>query len=190
MPRSVDPAVPTGTMATLTQPTIVVDDELTVRPFHFGDVDRVIEAFADPDIRRWHARRIDTVIHAREWIGDNHVMWLRDRSASFAVVGHDDRLLGRVALHTDLVGGIAEIAYWVLADSRRRGVAVRAGHAVTRWGHELGIDRLVLEHSVHNTASCAVAESLGYELEGTLRSVQLLDDGRHDVHLHAHISAR
>lgn len=188
MPRTVDDAIPTGSMSPVPQPTIVVDDELTARPFHFGDVERVIEAYADPDIRRWHVRRIDTVIQAREWIGYNHMMWLRDRSAVFAIAGRDDRVLGRVALHTDLVGGIAEIAYWVLPDARRCGIAVRAGDAVTRWGHEFGITRILLEHSIHNTASCAVARSLGYALECTSRSVQLLADGRHDVHIHAHLA--
>ena len=49
MLRTVDPAIPAGTMSSVPHPTIAVDDELMARPFHFGDVDRVIEAFADPD---------------------------------------------------------------------------------------------------------------------------------------------
>lgn len=188
MSRTVGPAIAAGTMSSVHQPTIDVDEELTARPFHFGDVERVIEAFTDPDIRHWHARRIDTVDEARVSIGYGHIMWLREHTANFAIVDPDDRLLGRVALHTDLPAGTAEIAYWVLPDARRLQVAVRAGRAVTRWGHEqLGLSRIVLEHSTHNAASCAVARSLGYELEATLHSVQLLDDGRHDVHLHAHV---
>lgn len=191
MSRTVGPAVPAGTMSSVHQPTIIVDDELTARPFHFGDVDRVIEAFADPDIRHWHARRIDTVIEARVSIGYGHMLWLREQAANFAIVDDDDRLLGRVALHTDLPAGAAEIAYWVLPDARRRAVATRAGQAITHWGHEqLGLSRILLEHSIHNSASCAVARSLGYELEGTSRSVQLLADGRNDVHLHAHFAVQ
>lgn len=177
-------------MSLARQPTLAIDDELTVRPFHFGDVDRVIEAFADPDIHHWHARRIDTVIEARELIGYGHAMWLQEHSANFAVADPDDRLVARVALHTSLPAGTAEIAYWVLPDARRQGVAVRAARAVTRWGHDhLGLSRIVLEHSVLNTASCAVANSLGYALETTSQSVQLLDDGRHDVHLHVHLAS-
>lgn len=191
MLRTVDPAIPTGTMSSVPQPTIAVDDQLIARPFHFGDVDRVIEAFADPDIRHWHARRIDTVTEARVWIGYGHMMWLREQTANFAIVDADDRLLGRVGLHTDLPGGTAEIAYWVLPDARRCRVAMRAGRALTRWGHDqVGLSRIVLEHSTHNAASCAVARSIGYELEATLHSVQLLDDGRHDVHIHAHLHPR
>jgi len=189
MPRSVVPAIAAGTMALARQPTLTIDDELTARPFHFCDVHRLIEAFADSDIHHWHARRVDTILEARELIGYGHAMWLQERSANFAIVGPDNRLLARVALHTDLAGGTAEIAYWVLPDARRQRVAVRAARAVTQWGHhELGLRRIMLEHSVLNTASCAVAKSLGYGLEATSRSVQLLDDGRHDVHVHAHLA--
>lgn len=189
MPRTVEPAIAAGTMASVRQPTLVIDDELIARPFHFGDIDRVIEAFADPDIRHWHAHRIETVMQAREWIGYAHVMWLRERSATFAIADLDDRVLGRVALHTDLPAGTAEIAYWVLPECRQRRIAVRAGTAVTQWGHDvLGLSRVLLEHAVQNTASCAVADALDYELEATSRSVHLLDDGRHDVHVHAHVA--
>lgn len=189
MPRSVAPAIAPGTMSGVAQPSIAVDDTLRLRPFRYRDVDRVIEAYTDPDIRQWHARSVESVLDARRLIGSGHARWLREESAEFAIVGPDDRLIGRVALHTSLPGGTAEIAYWVLPDARHRGIATLAGRAATEWGHEwLGLSRILLEHAVANTASCAVARSLDYELEGTSRSVQLLDDGRHDVHVHAHLA--
>lgn len=189
MPRTVAPAVAPGTMSSVPQPTIAIDDELTLRPFRFADVDRVIEAFEDPDIRHWHARHLDSVLQAREWIGYCHRLWLQEKGASFAVVDPADRVLGRVAMYTELVGGNGEISYWVLPDARGRGVATRAGAAVTMWAHEtLGLHRIVLEHAVGNLASGGVARALGYELEGTARASHLLADGRHDVHRHAHIS--
>ena len=188
MPRTVAPAVAPGTMSSKRQPTIVVDDELTLRPFRFDDVDRVIEAFDDPDIRHWHTRQLESPTEAREWIGYGHILWLREQCANFAVADANNRLVGRVGLYTDLSAGTVEIAYWILPDSRGSALAARAGTAVTRWAHEtLGLRRIVLEHAVSNTASCGVARSLGYELEGTARSLHLLADGRHDVHLHAHI---
>ena len=188
MPRTVPPVVASGTMSSVAQPTLVVDDELTLRPFCFGDLDRVMEAFADADIRHWHARRLDSIIEAREWVGYCHRLWLLDKGPNFAVVDADDRLLGRVALYTDLEAGTGEIAYWVLPDVRGRGVASRAARAVTKWGHEeLGLRRILLEHAVGNLASCAVARSVGYSLEGTAQALYVLDDGIHDVHLHAHV---
>jgi RimJ/RimL family protein N-acetyltransferase len=176
-------------MSSVPQPTITVDDELTLRPFRFTDVDHVIEAFSDPDIRHWHTRRIDSIIEAREWIGSTHQRWLQEQGPNFAIVDANDRLLGRVALYTETEGGTAEIAYWVLPDARGHGIAVRAARAVTRWGHdELGVRRILLEHAVDNAASCGVARSLGYALEGTARALYLLDDGIYDVHLHAHVA--
>jgi ribosomal-protein-alanine N-acetyltransferase len=190
MPRTVAPAVAPGTMSSVRQPTIAVDAELTLRPFRFDDTDRVIEAFDDPDIRRWHARRLDSVLQARQWIGYCHLLWLQEKCANFAVVDTTDRVLGRVAMYTELVGGTGEIGYWVLPDAQGCGVASRAGSALTLWAHEtLGLHRILLEHAVGNVASCGVARSLRYELEGTARSLHLLADGRHDVHLHAHLHA-
>ncbi len=189
MPRTVDPVIAPATMSSVPQPTIAIDDELTLRPFRFSDVERVIEAFDDPDIRHWHARRIDSVIEAREWIGTCHQRWLQEQGPNFAIVDADDRLLGRVVLYTEPEGGTAEIGYWVLPDARRRGVAHRAAQAVTEWGYrELGVRRILLEHAVDNAASCAVARSLGYALEGTARSLYVLDDGEHDVHIHARLA--
>ena len=189
MPRTVPPAVAPGAMSSIPQPTIVVDDELTMRPFRFGDIDRVIEAFADPDIRHWHARRVDSVREARKWIGTTHLRWLQEQGPNFAIVDTADRLVGRVVLYTELEGGTGEIGYWVLPDARGGGVASRAARAVTRWGHEeVGLRRILLEHAVGNLASCAVAQSIGYTLEGTARSLYIHADGTHDVHLHAHVA--
>lgn len=191
MPRTVEPAIAPGTMASNRQPTLAVDEELTLRPFGFADVDRIIEAFEDPAIRHWHARRLDSPIEAREWIGYCHRLWLAEKCANFAVVDPSDRVLGRVAVYTEFVGGTGEVGYWVLPDARGRGVARRAAAGATRWAHEtLGLHRIVLEHAVDNVASCAVARAIGYDLEGTARALHLLADGRHDVHIHAHLADR
>jgi hypothetical protein len=46
-----------------------------------------------------------------------------------------------------------------------------------------------LEHSVPNTASCQVALTSGYLMEGTLRSAFRTADGvRHDDHVHGRLA--
>lgn len=188
MPRTVAPVVPAGSMSSVRQPTLTVDDDLVLRPFRFDDLDEVLAAFEDPAIVKWHSRRLDSRLEAREWIGYHHQLWLRETCATFAIAGPDDRVVGRVALYTDFQAGTGEIAYWVLPDHRGNGVAARAGRVLTRWGHDhLGLVRICLEHAVDNHASCAVAEALGYALEGTARGLHALADGRHDVHVHAHL---
>jgi ribosomal-protein-alanine N-acetyltransferase len=57
------------------------------------------------------------------------------------------------------------------------------------WCFDRGLQRIALQHSTQNHPSCRVAEKAGYALEGTLRSVWQLADGRHDVHLHARINS-
>jgi RimJ/RimL family protein N-acetyltransferase len=95
---------------------------------------------------------------------------------------------GRIALRgLDFDDGIAGVAYWVLPAARGAGVASRALTALTAWAlDEIGFHRLQLDHSTRNHASCRVATKSGYLLEGTKRSAAVHDDGRHDMHLHAH----
>ncbi len=52
-----------------------------------------------------------------------------------------------MSLYTDLAKGLGEITYWVLPEARARRVATRACIAVTGWGHDLGLQRIVLQHS-------------------------------------------
>ena len=107
----------------------------------------------------------------------------------WAAVDGADAVLGRCALHVDLERGVGEIAYWVLPAARGQAVATRAARRVTDWGHhELGVHRIVLLHSTQNAPSCAVANRLGYLVEGTARGEGLHADGWHDMHQHAHLA--
>jgi RimJ/RimL family protein N-acetyltransferase len=98
-------------------------------------------------------------------------------------------VLGRVALGAmNLDDGVATCAYWVLPAARGAAVASRALRAVADWAlGDAGFHRLQLDHSTRNAASCRVAVSSGFPLEGTKRSAAVHADGRHDMHLHARI---
>lgn len=190
MPYTVDPVITGGAMSSLEQPTIRVDNDLRLRPFDHSDADTVLRAFAEPDIQLWHAFRVDAADEARAWIDRTHQLWSEDKSAVWAIVDGSNRVLGRCALHVDVRSGTAEIAYWVLPEARRRLVAARAAVSATAWAHrELGVHRVLLQHSTRNPASCAVARRAGYTEEGTARQQDLLVDGWHDMHQHAHLSS-
>lgn len=182
--------VPAGTLRTVQQPTLGTGDGLTLRPWRATDADAVRQAFADPAIQRWHARRIDSDEEALFWIAQWHDRWQDETDACWAVTGTRGRILGRVALRgIDLVGGHAECAYWVLPAARGRGVAPRAVDALATWAfHQVGLHRLELLHAVANVPSCRVAVKTGFALEGTMRSAMLHDDGWHDMHLHARLN--
>jgi ribosomal-protein-alanine N-acetyltransferase len=187
MPRSVDPVVQAGTMSAMEQPELLVD-RLVLRPWEEGDAPAVVSAYAEPDIRAWGIRSVDEA-EAPEWIASWTVTWGAETDASWAVVSPSDRsvLLGRVALRRiSLAEGCGEITYWVLPAARRQGVASRSAAALSTWAFEsLGLHRLGLLHSVRNEASCRVATSAGFELEGTLRQYLLHADGWHDMHSHS-----
>lgn len=75
-----------------------------------------------------------------------------------------------------------------LPRARGRHVATRACLAVTRWGHDLGLHRIQLQHSSLNVASRAVALRAGFTEEGVQRGGNLHADGWHDMQLYSHLS--
>ena len=133
-----------------TQPTIDVDDELTLRPFHLDDATTITRAFDDPDIQHWHAFRVDEPDEAVAWIEATHAKWQTRQSITWAITDRTD-MLGRCALHLHLEHRFAEVAYWLLPEARGRGVATRVAIAATEWAHEVGgFHRVLLQHSTQN----------------------------------------
>jgi [ribosomal protein S5]-alanine N-acetyltransferase len=190
VPRTIPPVVPAGRMREREQPTLGASG-LTVRPWAGTDAAGVVLAFADPDIRFWHMRELADEDEARTWIANWRERWDAETDGSWAVTDTEtDDLLGQVALRTvDLEFGQGQITYWVLPAHRGDGVATRAVREVSRWALEdLGVHRLIIEHSTANEASCRVAQKAGFALEGTMRSHLLHADGWHDMHLHARIN--
>lgn len=188
MPYSTTPVVPPGRMSASPQPTLVAGD-LVLRPWTPDDWPVVVAAHADPAIRYWHARVITDEIEAREWVAQRSGAWAEETGAEW-VVEDGSGVVGRVAVyHLDLHDGVGEIGYWVLPDARGAGVAARAAAAGVDWAFgTLGLQRVQLEHSALNTASCRVAQRLDMPLEGVLRAHLLHFDGRHDAHLHGRLA--
>ncbi|AVT32199.1 GNAT family N-acetyltransferase [Plantactinospora sp. BC1] len=190
MPLLVPPALPADSLRAMRQPRLTADGGLTLRPWRADDAATVRAAFDCPEIQRWHLRRMDSDAEARDWTAQWPARWAAESDASWAVVeGSADRPVGQVGLrNVSLVEATAELSYWVLPGARGGGVAGRAVSALTRWSFDvLGLNRLVLLHSMANLASCRVAGKAGYRTEGTLRRAMLHLDGWHDVHLHARL---
>lgn len=192
MPSTVGPALPPGALRLLTQPRLTLSDDYVLRPW---DVDRDVEAarraFADADIQFWHTRRLDSDDEAREWLASWQRRWNDETDASWAVATTDTgEAVGQAGLRAVfLEGAQAQMSYWVLPEGRRQRLAVRATQAVTEWAFtDLGLQRVFLQHSVRNGASCAVAAAAGFALEGTLRQHMLHSDGWHDFHVHARVT--
>lgn len=189
MPLLTGPALPPGTLRDLEQPLLTVDDELRLRPWNSMDAAMVRAAFDCPDIQRWHVRRLDSLEEAGDWTAQWKQRWSDESAASWAVVDGEDQPLGQVGLRAiSLTEGSAGFSYWVAPGSRGRGLAARAVEAVRRWAfEEIGFNRLGIQHSTENLASCRVADKTGFGLEGTLRQAAKHADGWHDWHIHGRL---
>ncbi len=196
MPRLTSPALAAGALAQLTQPELA-DDDLVLRPWRGADAVAVAAAYADPGIRRWHARSMSKA-EAAEWISAWPRRWAAETGAGWAIAGapvdgaedSDPAVLGQVSLRRlDLAEGLGEVSYWVVPAARGHGIAARALRVLSDWAFgELGLHRIELQHSTLNAASCRVAARAGYQFEGVKRSEALHADGWHDMHLHAQLA--
>ncbi len=158
---------------------------LTLRPWRQSDAPELVDAYADPDIYRWHCRSL-SLADAESWISHELDRWPQDLGSSWAIT-QDGSLRGRVAIggvHLD--EGRVGVSYWVLPTARRRGVASKALGTVVDWAFDTaGFHRIELHHSTQNEASCRVATKAGFLAEGTKRAEALHLDGFHDMHAHS-----
>jgi RimJ/RimL family protein N-acetyltransferase len=180
-------------------PTEIAAGDLQLRVWDPSMVDAVLEAVADPEIRRWNPLRVADPVTDEELAGDALARaWIENRRewaehATWAVCdATTGTVLGYVSLHDlqrrHLTG---EVGYWVLAGARGRGVGRGAVSAACGYGFgALGLNRIELFHAVDNLSSCGVATGAGFALEGIAREAYRYgDDVLHDDHMHARLAA-
>jgi [ribosomal protein S5]-alanine N-acetyltransferase len=191
VPSLTRPELTLETLAAGDQPTLAVPAVGAVlRPWRPNDASAVRAVYADPAIRRWHARTLDSDDEARELVERWRAGWSQSREASWALVDGSDAVLGRVAVKVADPDGVGELAYWTTPAARGRGMCPTAVDVASSWAFDVGFHRLQLVHSVENAASCRAAQKAGFEPEGVRRESVLHDDGWHDMHVHARIAGR
>jgi len=157
------------------QPTALETDRLVLSAPQPSDIDEITAACQDPEIQRWTVvpspyTRSDAefFVHklaAEGWASGGNLTWVVRTRADGALVGTQGLQVGSNG------PGTAEIGYWVAAGQRGRGYAFEAARAVVDFAFaELAIRRLEWVAYVGNRPSLALAEKLGFQLEGTLRS--------------------
>jgi [ribosomal protein S5]-alanine N-acetyltransferase len=187
VPMLTRPVLPPGALARRRQPTLA-GDGIVLRPWRTGDTAAVVQAYSDPDIKRWHARSMSAA-EAESWIAAWPDRWAAETGGGWAITDAT-KVLGQISLRRiDLAEGLSEVSYWVLPTARGRGIATRALCALTGWAFgDLGLHRVELQHSTQNAASCRVAAGAGFQFEGVKRREALHADGWHDMHLHARLA--
>jgi RimJ/RimL family protein N-acetyltransferase len=144
----------------------------------------VTAACQDPEIPRWTVVPHNyTERHARDFIGGTASDIAGGRELALAIVDGDDRLLGALGLSNfDWLDLKAEIGYWMVAESRRRGFGASATRLLAVWAlTRLGLERVELLANPRNEASLRLAERAGFKREGTLRRYRRRHGVREDL---------
>ena len=175
-----------------------------LRPAEPSDAERWLEMIRDSECQKYGSPAfVDVptdVAGLADRIESSRTAWAEGSPGTFivAAVEAPERFLGdigwRWSLHEKFAA--ADLGYSVHPDARGRGVGRRAIVALTRWllaPDGRGLDRVQLDHSTENPASCRVALAAGFEREGIRRGYLPLRDldgtiQRHDVCLHGTIT--
>ena len=148
-------------------------DRLVLRPFECGDTETVQRLVNDPEIvattRALHFPYPEGT--AARWIAQHPEAWVSGRAAIFAIsLKRTGLVLGAIGLEIEVADERAELGYWIDPAFWSRGYASEAAQAVVEFGfRQLGLNRIMAEHMVHNPASGRVLEKVGFRPEGLLR---------------------
>jgi RimJ/RimL family protein N-acetyltransferase len=168
---------------------VLTTKRLLLRALEPGDGDTLYAACQDPEISRWtsvpspylrhHADHFIDVVCADGWRDDalyNFGVFTRDDGALVSSMG-----LLRLQ-HLAAPQRQAELGYWTAKHQRGKGYTVEAARAVCAWAFDaLGVERLEWYAESGNEASRAVALSLGFVMEGTVRSRVVHEGVRRDA---------
>jgi RimJ/RimL family protein N-acetyltransferase len=147
-----------------------------------GDVDAMLPAFTDPEIRE--AGNLPAF--DREALAGSlrELPALAERGRLLALAAVDARtgdvLGGGTLHHLDAERKIVEIGYFVFPHARGRGVAAAIARMLAEHAFSLGIERVAAYVNVGNVASERVVERAGFTREGVVRSMPKPDGRRVD----------
>jgi RimJ/RimL family protein N-acetyltransferase len=161
---------------------------LRLREFRADDAAALYAVHSDPRVMRYWSfpawTRLDQA-HAR--IAGALADRARGAMYAWAVADLDsDVLVGSVAVfHIDTVQRRAEIGYSLHADRQGRGLAQEALRAVLAFLIDArGFERIEADIDPRNSASCRLAERLGFMREGLLRRRWFVDGEACDTALY------
>jgi RimJ/RimL family protein N-acetyltransferase len=171
---------------------VLSDGEVLLGPWSDRDAEWLHETCQDPEIQRWtlvpSPYELLDAVEFVEVVAPS--AFAAHTGVHLAITEADgSERLGAVGLMViDPASGVGELSYYLAPGARGRGVASRAVSLLAGWAEEeLGLCRLELHVLAGNVASLRLAERLGFEREGVLRSRELHRGERHDVVLLARL---
>jgi RimJ/RimL family protein N-acetyltransferase len=152
------------------------DGDLVLRPWVEDDVPALVDACNDPEISRWIPN-----IPSPYTEGDA-LAFVRGEvlpEVDHYAITLDGAVVGAIGISQNSHGYKATIGYWVSAEARGRGICTRALRLLSHHAlAELELQRVDLITDPDNVASQRVAEKVGFQREGVLRSHLRHPDGR------------
>jgi len=152
------------------------DEDVVLREWRLDDAEAVCAACQDQELLYWipSIPRPYTIEDAEMFVTgaldyvDPH---------RFAIT-QGTTVVGSIGM-SDNKRGTGHIGYWCARDVRGRGITTRALRLLCRHAFEdLSMERLELVTDTANGASQRVAEKVGFQREGVMRSHVLHPDGR------------
>ncbi len=184
------PAAPPGPPPAMREPTLrlslpdegISDGVVVLRTPRERDIDLVMPAFADPDLREagnlpafGREEFTASLPYLPAMAASGRLMpMLAADAATGEVIG------GGTLHHLDAERAIVEIGYWILPHARRRGFATRIARMLAEHAFALGVERVAAYVNVGNVASEATLERAGYTREGVVRSLPVPSGRRLD----------
>jgi RimJ/RimL family protein N-acetyltransferase len=150
-------------------------EAVTLRPWTEADIPAILASIDDPEILHWMPviPRPYTLADARAYVNDD----LGLGPHQFAIV-FEDRVVGSIGMQVNH-NATGHAGYWLAREERGQGIVPDALRTLSRYGlDELGLGRMELITDPDNHSSQRVAEKVGYQREGVLRSHLLHPDGR------------
>ena len=182
------PLLGSGPALSLTVPPGGIrDGDLLLRHPREEDVDALLPALADPELRE--AGNLPEMDRAGAVAMLRHLPALAasGRMLPLIVVDTGDgRPLGGATLHhLDSERGIVEIGYWLFPHARGRGLATRVARMLAEHAFTLDVQRVEAYVNVGNFASDRVLDRAGFTREGVIRSLPRPDGSRVDKTLYS-----
>lgn len=167
-------------------------DELVARPYRAGDAAALADAVQESNasLARWldWCQPGYGLADAEQWIELCRKLWDSGDQYTFAVFdAAASRLLGAVGLNQhNRRYRFAGLGYWMRDSARGRGITVRVGRQIVRFGFErVGLDRVEILAAVDNHISRRTAERLGARFEGVQRNRLRLHERAIDAAMYA-----
>jgi RimJ/RimL family protein N-acetyltransferase len=156
--------------------------DLVLRLPSVDDVDALLPAFADPELRE--AGNLPAFGRDELTASLDELPMLAETGRLLplaAVEATSGELVGAGILHhLDAERQIVEIGYFVLPAGRRRGIATTIARALAEHAFSLGVERVAAYVNVGNAGSERVLERAGFTREGVVRSMPKPDGRRVD----------